>query len=431
MFERQRKFISRPRVEFRGRFKTAGKKQMTTTQLENTGYKNVRVAGLGRIFKPRWKRKDGSFYESPNWWIAYYYRGKEIRESSSSTNDREAKRVLKRKVTATVSGKLIPREDKLSFEDMARDLENDYTVNGRKTLADLPYRVGHLRQFFGMDRAIDITTDRGRAYQRNRLEEGAAPATINRELAALRRMLSLAFNAGKLSHLPRVEMLEENNVRESFLEHDTFMTLLGNLPEHLRDLVEFEYLSGWRQSAAKKLQWADVDMQSHTARLRSANSKNRTTWILPLTGKLLEVLERRKNDRRLDCPYVFHRNGKQIKDFRGSWKTACKNSGLVAGRAGVTPHDLRRCAARNLSRAGVPEQTAMKITGHKSTSMYRRYRIVDERDLREAAETLNAYLQRQPKASVVVPLKKASEKRKFGQYTLTLHKFRVLTVQTG
>jgi hypothetical protein len=95
-----------------------------------------------------------------------------------------------------------------------------------------------------MDRAIDITTDRGRAYQRKRLDEKASPATINRELAALRRMLSLAFNAGKLSRIPKLEMLAEHNVRESFLEHGSFVSLLSNLPEAVRDLVEFEYLSG-------------------------------------------------------------------------------------------------------------------------------------------------------------------------------------------
>jgi hypothetical protein len=69
-------------------------------------------------------------------------------------------------------------------------------------------------------------------------------------MAALPRMFSLAFNAGKLSRVPKLEMLEENNVRESFLDHGSFVSLLSNLPEPVRDLVEFEYLSGWRQGAA-------------------------------------------------------------------------------------------------------------------------------------------------------------------------------------
>src|SRR5205809_785299 len=65
-------------------------------------------------------------------------------------------------------------------------------------------------------------------------------------------------------------------------------------------------------------------------------------------------------------------------------------------------------AVWNLSRAGVREQVAMRITGHKTASMYRRYRIVDERDLREATENLQAYLATQPKTAVVVPLKKVT-----------------------
>jgi integrase len=100
--------------------------------------------------------------------------------------------------------------------------------------------------------------------------------------------------------------------------------------------------------------------------------------MLPLTGRLREIIEGRMEKRRLDCPYVFHRSGRPIKDFRVSWATACKKVGLVGGRGGVIPHDLRRCAARNLSRAGVREQVAMRITGHKTASMYRRYRIVDD-----------------------------------------------------
>ena len=301
---------------------------------------------------------------------------------------------------------MLPREEKITFEDLAKDLENDYRVNGKRTLPDLSYRIQHLRDFFGLDRAIDITTDRGRAYQRNRLEGGAAAATVNREMAALRRMLNLAFNAGKLSRVPKIEMLAENNVRESFLEHSSLLTVLGHLPEAVRDLVEFEYLSGWRQGAAKRLEWKDIDSRGRMARLCIGNSKNKEAWSLPLTGRLWEIVEGRSKQRRLDCPYVFHRDGKLIKDFRGSWATACKKSGLVGGRAGVVPHDLRRCAARNLARAGVQEQIAMRITGHKTASMYRRYRIVDERDLREATESLEVYLKSQHQNRTVRPIQK-------------------------
>jgi integrase len=133
--------------------------------------------------------------------------------------------------------------------------------------------------------------------------------------------------------------------------------------------------------------------------------------VLPLTGRLLEIIEERKAERRLDCTSVFHLKGKPIKEFRKTWRAACIAAGvgrlekLADGKkkyVGTIVHDLRRCAARNLSRAGVPEAVAMEITGHKTRSMYRRYRIVDERDLREAAERLQSHLETQGAAKVAV-----------------------------
>ncbi len=83
-------------------------------------------------------------------------------------------------------------------------------------------------------------------------------------------------------------------------------------------------------------------------------------------------------------PWVFHRNGQPIKGFHRAWRTACRNAG-VPGRI---PHDFRRTAVRNMERAGVPRSVAMKMVGHKTESIYRRYAIVDEAMLREGAERL-------------------------------------------
>ncbi|MEO5617624.1 MAG: hypothetical protein ABIS67_07615, partial [Candidatus Eisenbacteria bacterium] len=86
-------------------------------------------------------------------------------------------------------------------------------------------------------------------------------------------------------------------------------------------------------------------------------------------------------------PYVCHRGGKPLVHFYGSWEPACRKAG-VPGRIF---HDLRRTAVRNLKRAGVPRSWAMKLTGHKTESVYRRYAIVAEQDLRDGVERLNAW----------------------------------------
>jgi site-specific recombinase XerD len=85
--------------------------------------------------------------------------------------------------------------------------------------------VSHLKGFFGLDRALDITTDRIRAYISHRQGEGVSNSSINRELAGLKRMFSLAVQAGKLSSRPYVPSLEENNARQGFLDHAGFLAL--------------------------------------------------------------------------------------------------------------------------------------------------------------------------------------------------------------
>jgi len=115
--------------------------------------------------------------------------------------------------------------------------------------------------------------------------------------------------------------------------------------------------------------------------------------VFPLTPELRALLEERlEYTRRCEraqgriIPWVFHRNGRPIRQMRRSWKTACKKAGLP----GHLPHDLRRSAVRNLERAGASRSVAMKMTGHKTEAVYRRYAIVSESDLREAAAKLAA-----------------------------------------
>jgi len=299
-------------------------------------------------------------------------------------------------------GRYVANEERVTFEDLCKLIRDDYAVNDYRSTATLNFTIGHLEGFFKLDRAVDITPDRVLAYQQERLSEGAARRTVNIEVATLGRMLALAVNLGKISWRPKFKLLDGEKVREGFLQHGEFLAIVDNLPEYLKDFIPFIYYGGWRKGAARNLQWKDIDLETRTARLAIKSSKNKEPWVLPLAGQLWDIIERRLEQRRLDCPYVFHyRNGKKIGDFRKKWVKACKAAGLT----GVIPHDLRRCAARNLSLSGVREQLAMKITGHKTNSMYRRYRIVDEDELRQAQEQQQAFLKNQAATRKVVPLR--------------------------
>jgi integrase len=299
------------------------------------------------------------------------------------------------------SPKLIgPVEERVTFEEMTEDLLRDYQVNKRKAVKIIQYPIKHLRQSFALDKALDVTTDRINTHIARRQQEGAKNATINRELAALKRMFSLALQAGKLSSKPYIPTLEENNARQGFLDYGSFLLLRENLPENRKDPVTFLYHSGWRISEMKALEWRDVDLAGKVVRLRPEISKNKDGRLLPLQGELLEIIERAKQARQLSCPYVFHDNGQAIGDFRKVWKRACKQAGLGT----IIVHDLRRSAVRNMVRAGIPERVAMSLSGHKTRSVFDRYNIVSEADLARATERLQAHLEEQPRMPVVVPI---------------------------
>src|SRR5262249_5829828 len=216
-------------------------------------------------------------------------------------------------------------------------------------------------------------------------------ASINRELAALRRMFALAIRASKLATRPHIALLAEDNAREGFLDPADFAALRASLPAWLADAALFAYLTGWRRTEVATLTWADVDLRGGTIRLRAVHSKNKRSRLVRLTGALLALVDRRASARRLDCPRVFHRDGEPLGDFRKVWTSAC----TAAGVPGLLFHDLRRSAVRNMVRAGVPERVAMAVSGHRTRSVFDRYNIVSEDDLTAAAARTADYLEAQ------------------------------------
>ena len=351
------------------------------------------MRGMGRIFRR------GSVY-----WIAYHHRGIEHRESSNSENDSQARKLLKKRIGEAVSGHLLAgREERLTFDDLAQTLLTDYQINERRSARSIRLSISHLRHFFGSDRAIDITTDRIKKYVANRQNEGAANASINRELAALKRMFSLAIENGSLTTKPHIRTLEEHNTRQGFVDHGVFLAIKPNLPEYLRDPIAFLYLSGWRLNEMKALEWRDVDLSGCVVRLRPEISKNKDGRVLPLSGDLLVIIERAAAARRPDCRFVFHRDGEAVGDFRKAWRKACK----AAGVSPILVHDLRRTAVRNMVRAGIPDRIAMTLSGHKTRSVFDRYNIVSESDLAQATRQLQSHLDRQTQGAHILPITSA------------------------
>lgn len=359
------------------------------------------------------RRGTGSIFKRGDvYWIKYYRNGFSYRESSRSSKEADARRLLKKRLGEIGLGRFIgPYAERVTIGDLAEDLLNDYRVNGKRSLEGLEHRLKHVLPFFGDYRAHEVGTDLVKKYIAFRKEEGAENGTINREMAALKRMYSLGVQAEKIYRRPHIPMLQENNVRKGFFEYGEFLMLKEALPDYLRPLVDFAYFTGWRKQEILSLKWNQVDLQARTVRLEPGTTKNKKGRMIVLEGELLSVIQRQWDKRivtripgqypTLLCPYVFHRNGKAIRDFRDTWDTACKGTGLT----GKIFHDFRRTAVRNMVRAGVPERVAMMISGHKTRSVFDRYNIVSEEDLKEAARKTWAHTQNQDAVSKVVPLK--------------------------
>lgn len=345
--------------------------------------------------------------DSPFLWVSYRDASRKVhQESSGTTKVSEAVAFRNQRIGEIVGGTFIGRKaEHLTFEDLKEIYRDHYELRGlRRDTAR--YRAKRLEGYFGPDRAIDITTDRLTDYQKWRRKAGAAAGTINRELAALHRMFVLACKAGRYARarIPEFpDALKENPPRQGFFEFDVADLVAQHLPEDERDAFEYALHSGWRKDEILTLPWSMVDLDANELRLSPEFSKTGEGRVIPLTKPLRVVLERRWAKRRLDCPLVFHRDGKRIHNWRRTWVRACKVAGLtkqVQGRSGrlidrplVTLHDCRRTAVRNLDRAGVQRGVAMKLVGHKTESMYRRYNIVSRRDLDAAAVAYEQYME--------------------------------------
>jgi integrase len=354
------------------------------------------------------KRGDGTLIRveaQANWYSVICVRGRQHEISAGTPDLKLAKRFHRQKLDELAADRqglkqfTTPQHRQLQLGSLLDDLVSDYRVRRVKSLGSVLSHLKPLREHFGDWRAMDISFRAIEAYITKRREDEKSNATINRELELLRRALRLAHDRQLLPSIPRVRVLPENNTRQGFFERPDLEAVVAALPAYLRDFTRFAYFTGWRKGEIISLKWTDVDRDAGAIRLRPEAAKTGRGRTVVLEGDLAALIARRWQARLLEkdgnvrvTALMFHRDGEPVGDFRKAWATACQ----AAGVSDKLFHDLRRTAARNMVRAGVPERVAMAVTGHQTRSMFDRYNIVSEDDLRMAAQRTTMYVDTLP-----------------------------------
>ncbi|HJY08054.1 MAG TPA: site-specific integrase [Bryobacteraceae bacterium] len=333
---------------------------------------------------------------SPYWQLSYWNGWRQVRESARTTDYAEAVKTLQRKLGEIAVGKSAGAE-RIRVAALLELLVEDYRRNDRADLQEAEQRVNRLlKPNFGHLRASAFTTKAVNRYIELRQSLGRQNATINRELALLRRAFRLGHEHDPqlVFRLPVIKALPEDNVREGFLEADRYRLILDALTDEIKPVFVVAYHLGMRTGELLKIKRSWVDLDEGLIYVNGRVTKNKNPKVAPIYGDMrpwLEMLLSRGAVESPKCIWLFSRNGKPVKDFKADWAQACEKADVP----GLLFHDLRRTAVRNMIRAGVPEKVAMQISGHKTASMLWRYNITDARDIKDAGKRTERYLEAQ------------------------------------
>jgi integrase len=215
--------------------------------------------------------------EGSIWWIQYYAAGKCVRESAETADHAEAKRYLKRREGEAAKGRITKSiERNVRFSELAEPVENDYKLNNYRSFVDIELRHRlHILPYVGRMKAAQIGEADIDRYIIHRRNEGASNATVNRELATIKRAFRLGTHKKLIADRPHISLLEEDNVRQGFFEPEQYEAVRNHLPEYIQPVTDFAYITGWRKSEILGLQWKQVDFRAGTVRLEAGTTKNR------------------------------------------------------------------------------------------------------------------------------------------------------------
>jgi integrase len=327
----------------------------------------------------------GVYQKGSHYYIDYYISGRRRRECIGP-DKRLAETVLKKRKVEIAEGRYmdIKKNEKIKFENFADQyLELHSKINNRSWQKSDLHNIKSIKRHFSGKYLYEITPVMIERFKTERIKE-VSPATVNRNLTCLKSMFNKAIQWGKLEENPfrAVKLLKENNKRLRYLEKEEIIRLLARCTKHLRPIVVIALNTGMRKGEILGLKWQDIDFKQGIIYLY--NTKNGEKREIPINEMAKTALIRTL--KHPDSPYVFcDKNGNLIRDFRKSFFTALKKSGIINFRF----HDLRHTFASQLVMAGVDLNTVRELLGHKSLEMTLRYAHLSPDHKRRAVDVLS------------------------------------------
>ena len=328
------------------------------------------------------------------YWIEYYIDGQRKRERIGHSK-LAAENRFREVQTAKVEGRYIKNVKgvKLTLNELRKWYLSLSEVRNLSTYNTLLSRVAHpvriiseskYASSLSLDDIENYRLTRGQEESRWSKNNKVTAATINKEISAFKSMLNFAVKYGKIESNPIIKAakLKDDNVRQRIISQNELENLLSFSPVHLKPILKMAYYEPMRKEEIIGLTWDEIDLQSNFIRLsanRTKGKKNgRSIPIHPLIKEMLYSLPRSITTNRVFLYLDKQGRYRPFKGFSRSWNRVRK----LAGLNDVVFHDLRHTAITNMRKAGNPPSVIMKASGHKTMSMFLRYNLVDDEDLR-------------------------------------------------
>ncbi len=333
----------------------------------------------------------GVFLRNDNWYISFFYKGRRIKEKVGPSKSL-AKKALKKRETEVAEEKFLDvrKIRRVRFSELAKDYLRLHAQGKKSFRSHYQVCLKNLEQFFANSYLHEITSKRIEDYKMEIRKSGASEATANRRLACLKNMFTKAIDWHMADDNPvrKVKLYKENNQRVHYLEDEELSRLLENCSAPLRAVIFFAINTGMRKGEIQKLKWNEINFNQ--GYIAITETKNGEVRYAPMNDTIREVLVSiRKHPA---SPYVFCSKDGEPYDFRKSFETALRKSGILDFRF----HDLRHTFASHLAMKGVDLNTIRELLGHKSLDMTLRYSHLSKDHKMRAVSILDKHV---PKVS--------------------------------